>query len=475
MIQKDYNGIRPIIQTDRGNALIVQKIRSEGIAHLSYFIGQGAEAAVIDPRRDIDVYLNLAAKNEMTIKYALETHRNEDFVTGSPELAAATGAKILHGGQQFFRFGTEVKDGQEISVGSLRLAAMHTPGHTAESFSYVMYDPSTTVNPIMVFTGDALLVGEVGRTDFMGPEARAQMSSDLYDSIYKKIMALGPGTIICPAHGAGSVCATQIVEREDSTLGIEMAANHYLRLNKTEFIEAKMRENLELSPIFKRMEAVNLEGPKVLGRLPSPPPLSPKEVKHAIAKGGFLLDTRQPYSFAGAHIPGAVNLQLDFLPAYAGYVIPPDRPIALIVETPLLLEQAVRNLIRLGYDSFAGYLRVGMDHWSKNGNEISTLPMITAKDLQTSMKKGEEMLLIDVRDRRETAHGVIEGARQLHLGEVQARLGELPKNKTIITYCGSGVRGSCAASLLLRNGYNKVVNLHGGFGAWQNVIHSSSR
>jgi len=455
--------------------VIVLKFRSEGIAQLSYFIGQGAEAAVVDPRRDIDVYLNLAVKKEMTIKYVLETHRNEDFVTGSQELAAVTGAKVLHGGQQFFRFGTEVKDGQEISIGTLKLAAMHTPGHTSESFSYVLYDPSTTINPIMVFTGDALLVGEVGRTDFLGPEAREKMAADLFESIFHKLLPLGPGTIVCPAHGAGSVCATKIGEREDTTIGTEVASNPYLRLSREEFIEAKRTENLELSPIFKRMEAVNLEGPRVLGRLPTPSPLSPKEVKHSIAKGGYLLDTRQPYSFAGAHIPGAVNLQLDFLPGYSGYVIPPDRPIALIVETPLLLEQAVRNLVRIGYDNFAGYLRVGMDLWSKNGNEISTLPMITAKDLLALLKKGEDAVLLDVRDRRETAHGGIEGAKLVHLGEVQARLGELPRNKPIITYCGSGVRGSCAASLLLRNGYNRVMNLHGGFNAWQSAVQSLTR
>ncbi|OPY33179.1 MAG: molybdopterin biosynthesis protein MoeB [Methanomassiliicoccales archaeon PtaU1.Bin124] len=455
--------------------MIVQKVRSEGIAHLSYFIGQGADAAVIDPRRDIDEYLELAARNEMNIKLILETHRNEDYVVGSLELAAATGAKILHGGQQFFKYGGEVKDGQELMVGNLRIKALHTPGHTAESFSYVLYDPSSSSSPIMVFTGDALMVNEVGRTDLMGAEAKERAASDLFDSINNKILPLGPQTIICPAHGAGSVCATQIVEREESTLGIEAMSNPMLRLSRPDFISKKLGESLEISPIFRSMEVWNLEGAKVLGRLPSPQPLSPKEIKHAMVKGAFLLDVRQPYSFAGAHIPGATNLYVDFLPVYSGYVITPDRPIALIAEGHCQLEQAVRYLVRQGYDSFAGYLRVGMDLWSKQGNEIATMDMVTAKDLMAMIKRGDDIIILDVRDKRETAKGGIDEAKILHLGEIQSRLAEVPKNKMIVTYCGSGFRGSCAASLLLRNGYSKVANLHGGYAAWQSYLQSSSR
>jgi hydroxyacylglutathione hydrolase len=447
--------------------LFVQKVKSEGIAHLSYFIGQGSEAAVIDPRRDIDIYLELARKNEMNIGQVFETHRNEDYAIGSQELAAATGAKIFHGGQLMFRYGLEAKDGHEFHVGDLRIKALHTPGHTPESFSYVLYEPSAGNHPVMVFCGDALLVGEVGRTDLYGMESRERLAIDLYDSITKKVLPLGAGTIICPAHGGGSVCATEIVEREESTLGIEMATNHMLLLSRPDFIEAKRRENLELSPIFRRMEQINLEGARVLGRLPIPPALTPKEVKHGIVKGGFLLDIRSPYSFAGAFIPGAINLHLSFVPVYAGYVVPPDRSVLLVAESSGQVETFVRYMVRQGYDSFAGYLRAGMDQWSKNGHELASMDMVTAKDLNVRMKKGEEMFLMDVRDRKESAQGMIEGAKLIHLGEVQARMAEIPKNKTIVTFCGSGFRGSCAASMLMRNGYPKVQNLHGGFNAWK--------
>lgn len=447
--------------------MFFQKVKSEGIAHLSYFIGQGSEAAVIDPRRDIDIYLDIARKNEMNITHVFETHRNEDYAIGSQELAAATGAKIFHGGQLMFRYGLEAKDGQEFRLGELRIFALHTPGHTPESFSYVLHEPSAGNHPVMVFCGDALLVGDVGRTDFYGTEARERLATELHDSITRKILPLGPGTILCPAHGAGSVCATEIVEREESTLGIEMATNHMLKISRAEFIEAKRRENLELSPIFKRMEAINLEGARVLGRLPIPPALTPKELKHAIVKGGFLLDIRSPYSFAGAFIPGAINLHLNFVPVYAGYVVPHDRAVLVVAESTDHVDTFVRYMVRQGHDGFAGYLRAGMDQWSKGGHELASMDMVTAKDLNGRLKKGEEMFLTDVRDRKESAQGIIEGAKLIHLGEVHARMAEIPKNKTVVTYCGSGFRGSCAASMLMRNGYTKVENLHGGFNAWK--------
>lgn len=447
--------------------MFVQKVKSEGIAHLSYFVGQGSEAAVIDPRRDIDIYLDIARKNEMNITHIFETHRNEDYAIGSQELAAATGAKVFHGGQLMFRYGLEAKDGQEFRVGELKIFALHTPGHTPESFSYVLHEPSAGMHPVMVFCGDALMVGDVGRTDFYGIEARERLAGDLYESITKKLLPLGSGTILCPAHGGGSVCATEIVEREESTIGIEMATNHMLKLSKIDFIEAKRRENLELSPTFKRMEAINLEGARVLGRLPIPPALNSKELKHAIVKGAFLLDIRSPYSFAGAYIPGAINLQLNFIPVYVGYIVPPDRSVLLVAESPNQVETFVRYMVRQGYDSFAGYLRAGMDQWSKGGHELASMCMVTAKDLNGRLKKGEEMFLMDVRDRRESAQGIIEGAKLIHLGEIHARMAEIPKNKTVVTYCGSGFRGSCAASILARNGYTKVENLHGGFNAWK--------
>jgi hydroxyacylglutathione hydrolase len=446
--------------------MFVQRIKSDGLSHISYFIAQGAEAAVVDPRRDIDEYIELAQRRECCIRTILETHRNEDYVIGSQELAARTGAKVYHGGQLAFRYGNEVKDGQELTVGNLRIKAIHTPGHTDESFSYALYDPSSGENPVMVFCGDALFVGEVGRTDFYGRESRERLANALFQSLHERIIPLGESTIICPAHGSGSVCGTSIGEREDSTIGLEVRTNPALKLTKEEFVASKMAEDLEIAPLMKKMEKYNLEGPKVLGHLPNPKPLSAKEIKHAIAKGAYLLDVRQPYSFGGAHIPGSVNLWLESLPIYAGFVIPPDRQIVAVVEGRSHLDRLVRYLVRLGYDEIVGYLRVGMDLWAKQGMEISVLRGMTAKELHAKQKAGEDLILVDVRDSREKHAGLIPEAMSIHLGQLATRMEEIPKKKPVVTFCGGGYRGSTAASILQRHGYSDVYNLQGGFSAW---------
>jgi hydroxyacylglutathione hydrolase len=209
--------------------MIFERIKSEGLAHLSYFIGSEDEAVVIDPRRDCQVYVDLARREGMTIKYIFETHRNEDYIVGSLELKNLTEAEIYHGRGLEFKYGNFVDDGQGFSFGKLKLTALHTPGHTDESMSYTLADLETGKEPVMVFTGDALFVGDVGRTDLYGPEEAPRMASNLYDSIFNKILPLGDQVILCPAHGAGSVCGGAISKREYSTLGLERIYNPVLQ------------------------------------------------------------------------------------------------------------------------------------------------------------------------------------------------------------------------------------------------------
>ncbi|QLH74521.1 MAG: MBL fold metallo-hydrolase [Methanomassiliicoccales archaeon] len=446
--------------------MLVRRIRSEGISHNSYFVGDGNEAAVIDPRRDIEEYLDIASANEMTIRYVLETHRNEDLVSGSTEIASATGAKVLHGGQTPFRYGHEVHDGQRIEIGRSVIVALHTPGHTPESFSYVLYDLRSPSYPLMVFCGDTIFPGDVGRTDFFGPNVRGRMAADLFDSITRKLLPLGAGTILLPAHGPGSLCGANIEEREETTIGTEMALNRMLKMSREDFISWKIKEELEISPIFARMEAVNLEGARPMGRIAPPHALLPKEVKHLIVKGAMVLDTRKPHHFAAAHVPGAINLGVDFIPVYAPYVLPADRPLVLVTDCPAQTSILQRHLLRIGYDNIVGVLKGSMELWLKGGNETSRLEPLSAKGLSSMLSKKEDVVLIDVRDMKEITSGTVPGAKMIHLGMLQSKIGELPKNKPIVTFCGSGFRGSCAASILLRNGFSKVMNLSGGFEAW---------
>ncbi len=238
--------------------MLFLRIKSEGLSHISYFIGSGSEAAVIDPRRDIDVYLNIAHEHCLHIKYIFETHRNEDLVSGSASLSSMTGAVVYHGGALDFKYGNKTTEGDRFELGEIRLAVLETPGHTPESLSYVLYE-KTNEMPQMAFTGDTIFPGSTGRTDLGGDRAKA--AGILYDSIKQKVLKLGDSIILCPAHGAGSVCGTGIEDREATTVGYERLTNPDIRLERDSFIARKMSESLLKPPYFLRMEKMNLEGP----------------------------------------------------------------------------------------------------------------------------------------------------------------------------------------------------------------------
>jgi hydroxyacylglutathione hydrolase len=240
--------------------MVFERIKSEGIAHNSYLIGSENDAAVIDPRRDCQVYIDLAQQRGLKIKYIFETHRNEDYAVGSVELNHFTRAEIYHGPGLDWKYGNTSRDGQQFQIGKLRLTAINTPGHTDESMSYAVTDLSSGEATVMVFTGDTLFVGDVGRTDLYGPKEAPRLASNLYDSIFNKLLPLGDGVILCPAHGAGSVCGAHIADRDESTLGVERTQNPILQMSRDEFIKYKVAEKLERPHYFHQMEKYNLEG-----------------------------------------------------------------------------------------------------------------------------------------------------------------------------------------------------------------------
>ncbi|AKB35892.1 Metallo-beta-lactamase family protein [Methanosarcina siciliae C2J] len=451
--------------------MIFERIKSEGLAHLSYLIGSGDEAIVIDPRRDCQVYFDLARSKGMTIKYIFETHRNEDYVIGSLELEKLTGAGIYHGSGVDFKYGNIIKkDGQEFGFGALKLTAMHTPGHTDESMSYVLTDPDAGKEPIMVFTGDALFVGDVGRTDLYGPEEAPRLAANLYDSIFNKILPLGDGVILCPAHGAGSLCGGMISDREYSTLGLERIQNPVLqKTEKEEFVKFKLEESLEFPPYFKKMEKYNLQGPPLLQGLPVPKLLSPEEFKTEIEKGAVVVDTRMPHSFGGAHIKGSYSIWLGGLPSFAGWMLPSDKPILLVLEEKEQLETAVRYLVRLGYDNIRGFLNGGIAAWYMEALQIDSFNLISVHDLKARIEKDEEIVILDVRSNEEWEAGHIEGARHIYVGHVEDNLDKIPKECPIVVYCGSARRSNIAASILKKHGYNKVYNVLGSMVAWKSA------
>jgi hydroxyacylglutathione hydrolase len=447
--------------------MFLAKVRSEGLAHISYLLGSGSEACVIDPRRDCEEYLRIASEKEMRIRYIFETHRNEDFAVGSIELARITGAEIFHGGAIPFKYGQNLHDGQEFPIGDVCIKAIATPGHTYEHFSFSLFDHAAGDEPVMVFTGDALFAGDVGRTDLLGEEHREKLSGALYDSLFDKIITLGMGVIVHPAHGAGSVCGGNISDREETTIGIELGTNPMLSLNREEFIAKKMKERIERPRYFTKMEEINLEGPPLLGRLPDPRPISVPDFRAAMKGNMTVLDVRAPPSFGGAHIGGSLSVWPDGLSQYGGYVLDHDRPILLVVENRAQVQESVRSLVRIGYDDIPGYLRIGMDAWCSAGEPVSMTQLTTPSQVREWNESGTEITLVDVRNIHELRSGVIAGSKLINIGSLEARLDDIPRDKRVIIYCSSGYRGGLGASLLLKNGYADVWNMLGGTNAWK--------
>jgi hydroxyacylglutathione hydrolase len=447
--------------------MLFEKIKSEILSHNSYIIGEGREAAVIDPRRDCQVYVTIAEKRNMEITHIFETHRNEDYVVGSLELARPTGARINHGTQRDFGYGNGVREGDRFSFGSIELEVLETPGHTQESISLVVRDRSVSDDPLMVFTGDALFAGDVGRTDLAGEGKRREMSELLYDSLHTKIFPLGEDVIVCPAHGAGSVCGGNISDREYTTIGFEIETNPLLRKDRDAFVEDKVREQIYVPPYFRKMEEYNLNGPPLIYTLPHRKALSPKEVQKFLGHHAQIVDIRSPTSFAGGHIPGSISIWREGLPIFIGYSLNYDGPIILIDDFNLDLDVVVRHFIRLGYDNISGYLAGGFPSWFKQGKQIETTGIWSPHDLAEHLDD-PSVFILDVRDinhRKEDGH--IRGSHHIYVGQLEEKLQDVPHDGHVVVYCDAGFKGSIGASILQKHGYRHVTNLLGGTQGWQ--------
>ena len=442
---------------------IVRRIKSKGLAQLSYFIGSGDEALVIDPRRDVGAYIDIARRNCMSIKYVLETHRNEDFAIGSLELKEMEGCTVLHGKALPFKYGEGIAEGEFLGLGSLRIEALETPGHTPESMTYVLYERGSRV-PLMAFAGDSIFAGTTGRTDLRGKKEQA--SGMLYDSIKNKILTLGDQVTLCPAHGAGSLCGAGISDRDGSTLGYERQTNPDLKLSKDEFVAKKEKESLETPDYFSRMESINLNGPAVTGGHPRPGPMAAEDFKKAIGTG-ILFDTRMPSSFS-AHIPGSYSIWLDGMATFPGWVLDYEKPVRLVTEKDADAVIVAKYLYRLGVDKVEGYLCGGFRAWYDAGNETEFTGLLVP-DALAGMLASQKATLLDVRSEAEWGEGHIKEAKHVYIGELQHRTGELPRGKPVACICSTGLRASLAASILMRAGFPEVYNVLGGVTAWKAI------
>ena len=445
--------------------MLFERIESPGIAHYSYLVGDGSEAVVIDPRRDGEEYVERAFEAGMRIGHVLETHRHEDFVIGSAELAAKTGAAVWHADAQWdYRYGRPVNDGRKWKLGSLTLEAIHSPGHTPGSMSYLLRDAAGA--PWFLFTGDALFAGEVGRVDLLGMDRAREMAGLLYNTIHAKFLTLGDGVIVCPAHGAGSACGTAIADRPWTTIGLERASNPRLRYDTKEaFIEAVARE-LERPPYFVEMERLNLAGAPPRGAPVVPPSLSPSEFE-AQSKDAVILDARSELAYASAHVPGALFIWPEAVGAYAGWFLTYEKPILLVCEMKDA-DRTSRALFRLGFDSIVGVLSGGMLAWSMAGRRTASTRTVSAHELKNVMSGGARVHFLDVRGEDELARArPMAGARNIHITLLPGRLAEVPRERPLYIICGSGMRSMIGGSILERQGEHDTVVVLGGYAAWK--------
>ncbi len=448
--------------------MLFERIASPGLAHYSYLIGDQGTAAVIDPRRDCDIYVDSTSKAGFHITTILETHRNEDYVVGSSELAAQTGAEIWHADAELdYKYGLPVKDQQVWEIGRLKIKALHTPGHTPGSMSYLLYDPDD--NPWMVFTGDALFAGDVGRVDLLGKEQMPELARQLYETLFDTLLPLGDGVIVCPAHGSGSVCGSSIAERIWTTIGLERQHNPQLQYETKQDFVAKVGEMLERPPYFRKMETYNIEGAPLLGSLPMPVPLNPQEFDYR-RRDGIVLDTRMEVSFSTAHVPGAISIWQGGLASFAGWFLPYDTPIFLVGDTDEVT-LLVRTLVRLGYDKLEGYLAGGMLAWHMAGYDSAAITTVTANTLCDQIDAGDDTWILDVRSAEELAQeGRIAGAHHIHLTQLPEQMeNAVPKERPITIFCGSGLRSMIAASVLKRAGWELLTVVLGGLKGWHST------
>jgi hydroxyacylglutathione hydrolase len=448
--------------------MILQRINSEGLSASSYLIGAGREAAVIDPRRDIDVYLREAREHCLEIKYVLETHRHEDFVLGSVALKAATGATICRGDNPQVTYAVRrLKDGDTLAIGGMTIKALETPGHTLDSLSYVLYESDEPEVALMIFSGDTLFAGSCGRVDLYGESRRQECAASLYRSLHEKLLQQGDQTLLWPAHGAGSVCGKGISDRDWTTSGYERRTNPWLSFDRETFIRRKVAEQPLYPPYFRRMERWNETGAPPMPGI-EPQPADVDAFTRAVAGPDVtLVDTRMPTAFAGGHIPGSLSIFLEGMSVFPGWLVDLEKPVWLVTERPEDAQAAALYLARIGFDRVEGYLCGGFEKWQNRGLPIGHVGALSVDGLKL-MLDAEMIRVIDVREPDEWADGIVPGAEPIFFGVLKDHLPAGPKDAPLAVMCSVGRRGSMGASILRRAGFTNVYNVLGGTTAWVN-------
>jgi hydroxyacylglutathione hydrolase len=427
-------------------------------------------AALIDPLRDVDQYQDAAQREGVRITHVCETHLHNDFLSGSRELASLTGARIVASADAGLAFDHQpVRDGDVLALGELRLSVLATPGHTPEHVSYLVRDTTRPAEPPVLFSGGSLLVGAVARTDLLGHEHATGLAHQLYRTLHEKILPLGDNVVVYPTHGAGSFCTAAATAERTTTIGRERRTNLFLaQPAPAAFVERLLASMPSYPTYFSQLRALNRRGPRLLGRVPRLAPLSPAEVQARQARGEAVVDTRSIHDYARGHIPGVYHIELR--PAFAswvGWVVPFGTPVVLVSETNQVHDDAVRQLLRIGYDDLPGYLDGGLEAWQGAGLPIERTAVLTMRELRERVERGEPLVILDVRQAHEWRAGHLPQAILLEAGDLPRADLNLPPDRALAVHCGHGQRAATAVSLLERRGYRQLALVAGGVDDWQ--------
>jgi hydroxyacylglutathione hydrolase len=439
------------------------------LAHASYMLASESEAVVVDPQRDVEIYLQAAEAHGLAIRHIFETHLHADFVSGHRELASRTGAQIYIGEQAEAKFPhVPVRDGFRLPVGKSRIAVLETPGHTPESICLVITDEEKSPEPWAVFTGDTLFLGDVGRPDLSRRFTPAQLAGMLYDSLHNKILKLNDAVLVYPAHGAGSLCGRNMRAERVSTIGTERLTNYALQIkNREQFIQ-QLASNLPARPEYFVQDAeINRAGASSLSELPPLRSIEPMELKKLLDEGAIALDVRPGEQFAAAHVPGSVNIALSGqFASWAGALLGLAARPVLIAPSDDALAEARMRLARVGLENVLGYLNGGIAAWRDAGLSLASVPQISVDVLRDELLNGA-LQVLDVRRESEWEAGHVEEATWWPLDNFKVSPPEIDRNKPVAVHCKSGYRSMIACSLLRRAGFEQVTDVIGGFDAWQ--------
>lgn len=457
--------------------MIFEQIEIKGLAHFSYIIGcdQSKKLAVVDPKRDVDTYLEYARKHGAKIALVLETHIHADYASGARELAERSGAELClsaydRGEKYEVTFPhREIKEGEILPLGTVTIEVLHTPGHTPEHISFLVRGDAAAERQVFL-SGDFLFLGSLGRPDLIGREETLLLARSQYASVRKISERLDDQVLIYPSHGAGSMCGAGMSSHACRSFGAEKLVNPFLSpdLGEDEFVSKLLGNLPPLPSYYPRMKILNSKGPAFLEALPGLEVLSLTEFEQCAADGAVILDTRDPSKYAAQHIEGAVNIgRSASLSTWAAWVLPHDRPIVFLADDSSQAQELSRCLVRVGLDDIRGILDGGMETWNRAGRPVRSLATTSSRELASKLGRGENIPVIDVRFESEWRQGHLEKAIPIMLGDLDAGMERIPKGyDNLAITCAGGYRSAIAASLLERSGFNNLLLVEDGMQGW---------